>query len=43
VDVVVQDPDELGRRAATLLFDRLAGSTEAPRRITLPTRLLTRS
>jgi LacI family transcriptional regulator len=43
VDVVVQDPDELGRRAATLLFDRLAGSAEPARRITLATRLLTRS
>jgi LacI family transcriptional regulator len=43
VDVVVQDPDELGRQAATLLFDRLAGGAEPPRRITLATTLLTRS
>lgn len=43
VDVVVQDPDELGRQAASLLFDRLAGRDGPARRVTLRTRLVTRS
>jgi LacI family transcriptional regulator len=40
--VVAQDPAGLGRVAATLLFDRLAGLTVAPRRIVLPTTLVPR-
>ena len=34
--VVAQDPAGLGRVAATLLFDRLAGLADAPRRVVLP-------
>ena len=34
--VVAQDPAGLGRVAATLLFDRLAGLSDAPRRVVLP-------
>jgi LacI family transcriptional regulator len=40
--VVAQDPAGLGRVAATLLFDRLAGLSDAPRRIMLPTVLIPR-
>jgi LacI family transcriptional regulator len=40
--VVAQDPAGLGRVAATLLFDRLAGLTVAPRRIVLPATLIPR-
>lgn len=43
VDVVAQDPDALGRLAATMLFERLAGIDDPTRRAILPTRLLTRS
>jgi LacI family transcriptional regulator len=43
VDVVAQDPVELGRRAATLLFERLADPDRPTERIVLPTRLVTRS
>jgi LacI family transcriptional regulator len=43
VDVVAQDPVELGRQATTLLFDRLADGDRPTRHITLPTHLLTRS
>jgi LacI family transcriptional regulator len=42
VDVVAQDPVELGRQAATLLFERLADRHRAPRQIVLPTHLVTR-
>ena len=40
--VVAQDPAGLGRVAATLLFDRLAGLSGAPRRVVLPTVLIPR-
>lgn len=40
--VVRHDPSELGRRAAEILFARLAGDTGPPRRIVLPTRLVAR-
>jgi LacI family transcriptional regulator len=43
VDVVAQDPVELGRQAATLLFDRLTDRDRPVRRVVLPTRLVTRS
>lgn len=42
VTVVAQDPGELGRRAAELLFRRLDGVEEAPQHLTLPTRLIPR-
>ncbi|WP_051791485.1 LacI family DNA-binding transcriptional regulator [Amycolatopsis jejuensis] len=42
VTVVAQDPRELGRRAAELLFARLDGDHSRPRRIILPTTLLPR-
>ena len=40
--VVAQDPAGLGRVAATLLFDRMAGLSDAPRRVVLPTKLIAR-
>jgi len=40
--VVAQDPAEVGRRAARLLLDRLAGSTAEPQHLVLQTRLITR-
>jgi LacI family transcriptional regulator len=40
--VVTQDPRELGRRAATLLFGRLDGDSAKPRRVVLPTTLIVR-
>lgn len=42
VTVVAQEPALLGRRAADLLFRRLEGAEEAPRRVILPTRLVRR-
>jgi LacI family transcriptional regulator len=42
VTVVRHDPHELGRRAAELLFARLAGDERPPQRIVLPTELVTR-
>ncbi|MBA0052561.1 LacI family transcriptional regulator [Streptomyces sp. AJS327] len=42
VTVVAQDPGRLGRDAAALLFRRLDGAGEPPRRVTLPTRLVPR-
>lgn len=42
VTVVAQEPARLGRRAADLLFRRLDGGAEAPRRVVLPTRLIQR-
>jgi LacI family transcriptional regulator len=42
VTVVAQDPAGLGRVAATLLFERLAGLRDAPRRVVLPTALIPR-
>jgi LacI family transcriptional regulator len=37
--VVAQDPGELGRQAAELLFQRMDGDSAPSRRIVLPTRL----
>ncbi len=42
VTVVAQDPARLGRTAAELLFRRLAGADEPPRRVELPGRLIVR-
>ena len=42
VTVVAQDPGELGRQAAELLFQRMDGDSAPSRRIVLPTRLLQR-
>ncbi|MGH3310785.1 MAG: LacI family DNA-binding transcriptional regulator [Streptomyces sp.] len=42
VTVVAQDPARLGRGAADLLFRRLDGADDAPRRMTQPTRLIAR-
>ncbi|MCF6524369.1 LacI family DNA-binding transcriptional regulator [Streptomyces sp. JJ36] len=42
VSVVAQDPAQLGRTAAELLFRRLEGAGDAPRRVALPTRLIPR-
>jgi len=42
ITVVAQDPAGLGRVAAELLFDRLAGLTAPPRRLTLPTSIIAR-
>jgi LacI family transcriptional regulator len=43
VNVVAQHPVELGRQAATLLFERLAEHDQPSRRVVLPTHLVTRS
>jgi LacI family transcriptional regulator len=43
VNVVAQHPVELGRQAATLLFDRLERPGRPSRRVVLPTQLVTRS
>ncbi len=40
--VIAQDPYELGRTAAEVLFGRLDGDTGPPRRVVLPTRLVAR-
>jgi LacI family transcriptional regulator len=40
--VIAQDPYELGRAAAEVLFARLDGDTQPPRRVVLPTRLVAR-
>jgi len=42
VTVVAQDPGELGRQAAELLFQRMDGDSAPSRRIVIPTRLLPR-
>ena len=42
VTVIAQDPVEIGRRAAELLFARIDGDDRPPVRIVLPTRLVTR-
>lgn len=42
VTVVAQDPAQLGRTAADLLFRRLDGANDPPRRMTHPTRLVVR-
>jgi LacI family transcriptional regulator len=40
--VIAQDPYELGRAAAEVLFERLDGDTSPPRRVVLATRLVAR-
>ena len=42
VTVVAQDPGELGRQAAELLFQRMDGDSAPARRIVIPTRLVQR-
>ena len=42
ITVVAQDPGALGRRAAELLFERLAGLESAPQLVVVPTRLVPR-
>lgn len=42
VTVVAQDPAELGRQAADLLFQRMDGDSAPSRRIVIPTRLVRR-
>ncbi|MEW2549120.1 LacI family DNA-binding transcriptional regulator [Streptomyces sp. NPDC047002] len=42
VTVVAQDASALGRTAAERLFQRLDGAADAPERVVLPTRLITR-
>jgi LacI family transcriptional regulator len=42
VTVVAQDPAELGRQAAGLLFRRIDGDSAPPRRVVIPTRLIQR-
>jgi LacI family transcriptional regulator len=42
VTVIAQHPTSLGERVGTLLFERLDGTTEAPRRIVVPTSLIPR-
>ncbi|MFI7100670.1 LacI family DNA-binding transcriptional regulator [Streptomyces sp. NPDC050161] len=42
ITVVAQDPARIGRTAAGLLFRRLDGTDEAPRRVEIPTRLIAR-
>lgn len=40
--MVAQDPAGLGRTAAQLLFERLDGLADPPRRLILPTKLIVR-
>jgi LacI family transcriptional regulator len=40
--VIAQDPIALGRHAAELLFDRIAGAAGPARRVAVPTRLIPR-
>ena len=40
--MIAQDPDELGRRAAELLFERLDGYAGPARRVVLETTLIAR-
>ena len=42
VTVIAQDPDEIGRRAAAILFARLDGDDRPPRVDVVPTRLVVR-
>jgi LacI family transcriptional regulator len=42
VTVVRHDPPEMGRRAAELLFARIAGDERPPQRVVLPTELVVR-
>lgn len=40
IAVVTHDPTEMGRQAAHLLFDRIAGDQRAPQQLMLPTQLI---
>ena len=40
--VIAQDPAELGRQAADLLFQRTDGDSAPSRRIVIPTRMISR-
>ncbi|SCK05679.1 transcriptional regulator, LacI family [Streptomyces sp. WMMB 714] len=42
VTVIAQDAEEIGRTAARLMFERMAGHSPAPGRSVLPTRLIVR-
>jgi LacI family transcriptional regulator len=42
ITVIAQHPTSLGERAGTMLFERLDGVREPPRRITVPTSLIPR-
>ncbi|NLU76626.1 LacI family transcriptional regulator [Streptomyces sp. HNM0575] len=42
VTVISHDVEEIGRTAARLMFERMAGHSPAPARTTLPTKLITR-
>jgi len=42
ITVVAHDPSEMGRLAAELLFARLAGDADPPKRLVLPTTLVVR-
>lgn len=42
ITVMAQDPIEIGRRAADLLFRRIAGDRGSHQQVVLPTRLITR-
>jgi LacI family transcriptional regulator len=42
ITVVTHDPTEMGRQAARLLFDRIAGDQRAPQQLVLPTQLIVR-
>ncbi|VXC44534.1 LacI family DNA-binding transcriptional regulator [Pseudoclavibacter sp. 8L] len=42
VTVIAQDPQQIGQRAAELLFDRLGGDRGPAQRVTVPTRLIER-
>ncbi len=42
VTVVAQDPRTIGRRAAELLFERMADGSDSPRRLVVPSRLIVR-
>jgi LacI family transcriptional regulator len=42
ITVVAQDPRAIGRRAAELLFERMADGSDAPRRLVVPSRLIVR-
>ncbi len=42
LSAMVQDVEELGRTAATILFDRIAGDDGPPKRLVLPSRLVAR-
>jgi LacI family transcriptional regulator len=42
ITVVTHDPTEMGKQAAQLLFDRIAGDKRAPQQLILPTQLIVR-